>query len=189
MAKRKKRLVQHLHHRVKHHARQLRKRWQTPHTVIAANVFLALCFGVLSYQQFTKPSTTDVNTSVVVRSTSPDDGTVVSPPASDEFAIALGKATVDHEAATGCTGTFNFFYPVTSNKAGTITFQRMRSDGTVIDSQPQTLYFAKAETKSITYTWNVDKSYEFSGYSYVQILSPKPATSNYANIKFTYLCQ
>lgn len=189
MAKSKKRLTQHLHHRAKHHVRQLRKRWKTPHTVIAVIVFLAVSFGILSYQQITNPTEGNTQANTVYRSSSPDNEAIASPSASDEFAVALGKASVDHDAVTGCSATYNFLYPVTSNKAGSITFQRMRSDGTVIDTQPQTLYFSKAETKSITYAWEVDKTYEFSGYSYVQILSPKPATSNYANIKFTYFCQ
>lgn len=183
--KRKKTLTHHL----RHHAKRIRKQWQTPHTIIAVIVFLALALIWFGYMEWTKPAEVITVSNAVVGGDQ-DGGDEPSPVvSSQEFAVSLGQATVDQDTQTGCNAQYNFLYPITSNKAGTITFQRVRSDGVVIDAQPQTLYFAKAETKSVTYAWQADKAYEFTGYSYIQILTPKPAASNYANIKFTYLCR
>ncbi len=183
--KRKKTLTHHIHH----HAKRIRKQWETPHTIIAVIVFLSFALIWFGYMEWTKPAEL-MSGANVFDSPDADTGNEPSPISStQEFAVTLGQATVDQEAQTGCTAQYNFLYPITSNKAGTITFQRVRSDGVVIDVEPQTLYFAKAETKFVTYTWQADKAYEFTGYSYIQILNPKPAASNYANIKFTYLCR
>lgn len=183
--KHKKTLV----HHVRHHAKRIRKHWETPHTIIAVILFLAVALVWFGYAEMTKPPADEMQTVVVDRSSddeSPDVGVL---PSGDEFMVTLGQASVDQPEQTGCSAQYNFLYPITSNKAGAITFQRVRSDGVVIDTMPQTLYFSKAETKSVTYSWVADKSYEFAGYSYIQILSPKPAASNYANISFTYLCR
>lgn len=183
--KRKKTLTHHL----RHHAKRIRKQWQTPHTIIAVIVFLSFALIWFGYMEWIKPASFESGVNVV-DTRDLDTGDEPSPVTStQEFAVSLGQATVDQDTQTGCSAQYNFLYPITSNKAGTITFQRVRSDGVIVDPAPQTLYFAKAETKSVTYTWQADKAYEFTGYSYIQILSPKPAASNYANIKFTYLCR
>ena len=81
---------------------------------------------------------------------------------------------------------FTFTATVTLEKAGTVIYKWLKSDGTETTS-PQTLSFSEAGTKTVTASWQPDfKDLEFSGWQKMKISSPVKTESNQAS--FTVLC-
>ncbi|MEI7818896.1 MAG: hypothetical protein WCI47_02140 [bacterium] len=181
-----------LRHHIRHHVRKIKQvKWKTPHLVIGVLVGLGFGLAYLMYAEATKPalvSTLPSPRAFTSEELNPEASQSVKP-VSSAFNVSLGKATVDPTIATGCEGVYNFQFPVTSNGPGSITFKRLRSDMTEIDKTAQTMNFSQAETKTIPYQWQMSPNTEFTGYAYLQVISPKPLISNYASFKFTYLCR
>jgi|GEM_PF-5815855 len=173
------------HHHVHHHVRRITEQWRTPHIVIAVLIVLGLSLLGFLYAEANRSP--EVSSLGDPRDYSQDSTNPAPSPTG--FAVSLGSATVDPATSLGCSGEHNFVFPVTSNGAGTVTFKRQRSDGTIIDAEPKTLSFSKAETKSIPYQWQLSPSNEFKGYAYLQVISPRPLTSNFASFAFTYQCR
>ena len=87
-----------------------------------------------------------------------------------------------------CKGKLEFTFTATKTleKAGTVIFRWLRSDGAETSSD-QTITFTEAETKTVTVSWQPDfKDFEFSGWQKMKISSPIEIESNEAT--FTILC-
>jgi len=99
------------------------------------------------------------------------------------FAVTNVSAFVSPPSSNSCPTTFSFNGTITTNGAGTVTYQWIRSDGTF--GTIRTLSFAFAGTQNVaSETWALNSN--LSGWARVQVLSPNNLSSPQAN--FTLSC-
>ena len=102
------------------------------------------------------------------------------------FAVTLGAGSVDSSYQWGCEKDYNFTFPVTSNKAGTITYKVLGSPSTFVPFSTY-LTFTRAETKNVT----IKKTYSgssVSGYQYLKVFTPTVQNSAPVNFTYDYFC-
>lgn len=107
--------------------------------------------------------------------------TATSTPSLPPFAVTNVTAVVAPTSSSSCPQTFTFDGTVTTNDAGMVTYQWVRSDGAV--GPVQVLTFLSAGTQNVaTDTWTLGApGFIFSGWEKVQVLTPNSIASSPAN--------
>ncbi len=90
------------------------------------------------------------------------------------FQVTSVYTVLDGSQPNSCNNTFGSIGVISTNGAGTVTYQWERSDGTVLPAQ--TLTFTQAETRNVNTTWNPTGT--ASGWMRLRILSPNSFVSN-----------
>jgi cytoskeletal protein RodZ len=94
-----------------------------------------------------------------------------------QFEVSIVNVTVSPGSSTACPATFTATATIRVSQAGTVAYRWERSDGAT--SSTANLAFTSGGTRTVTETWTLSDSY--SGWLRLQILSPKPQTSDRAN--------
>ncbi|MBZ5665271.1 MAG: hypothetical protein LAO30_11770 [Acidobacteriia bacterium] len=102
------------------------------------------------------------------------------PPA--QLTATLSSSPADYRG--DCPGVVTFNGTVTSDKAQIVTYIFTRSDG-AIDSNPKTLTFTGAGSKTVSTTWTLggDGLPHYAGWEAIKITQPSVVTSNQANFE------
>jgi hypothetical protein len=130
----------------------------------------------------TKKTTT--TSSSAAASTTPSSGAVTPPetPAPARMKVTLGTAFASPASINSLGGAVKawFWFPVTVDKAGTMTYRFVRSNG--YQSQVYSSDFVQAGTVNILDSWDFPANTWFNGWEYIQVITPSAQTSNRADI-------
>lgn len=102
------------------------------------------------------------------------------------FAVTNVTSSVTPNSSTTCPQTFTFDGTITTNDAGNVTYQWIRSDGA--SGPPQVLTFLSAGTQNVaTETWTLGApGFNTTGWARIQVTTPNSISSPQAN--FTLNC-
>lgn len=98
------------------------------------------------------------------------------------FAVTKVTVTISPSTNDSCPETYTVTGKITVNKAGTVKYKWVRSDGTL--SSTQTLTFSSVGTKPITDSWTINGD-SYAGWEQIQVTSPNSMTSSKATFTFT----
>lgn len=108
-------------------------------------------------------------------------GSSTPAPVAEEFSIGPPFGQVDENYVCGAGHTFNFTATITSNGAGSITYQWAFSDGATI---PGSLTFTGASTRQLTTSWTLGQQ-NYYGWARLEVLTPFETASKADDADFT----